>query len=219
MREFFEAIQSGNAARVGELLAAQPALAAARSDTGVSAIMLAMYYGRQAIRDLLLAAGAELDIWEAAAAGRTERVAALLREDPGLAGAYAPDGFTPLGLAAFFGQRSVVELLLARGAEANTVSRNATGYTALTGAVARGHTEIVAALLAAGANAAHRYAAGYTPLHEAAGGGRLEIAKLLLARGADPNARTDDGKTPLATALEMGHSELAALLRQHGATA
>lgn len=216
---FFDAVKAGDIARVRELLETDRALAAARDSGGRSAILLALYYGRNAVADLLLDTRTDLDIVEASATGRADRVDALLAQDPALANAYAADGFTPLGLAAFFGHRSVVDLLLARGANVNAVSRNATGYSALTGAVAHGHGEIVAALLAAGADAAHRYGPGYTSLHEAAASGRLEVARLLLEHGADPSARTDAGQTPLALAEDKGHAEVAALLRQQRAPA
>ncbi len=216
---FLDAVKAGDLSRVKELLEADPSLVNTRGDSGESAILLSVYYRRNSVRDLLLARGAELNIYEAAAAGQLERVATLAKASPALANSYAPDGFTPLGLAAFFGQRTVVDALLAHGADVNAVSRNATGYTALTGAVAGGHKEIVGMLLAAGANATHRYVQGLTPLHEAAAGGKLEIAGLLLNHGADPNARADDNQTALAMAEAKGHTAVAALLRQHGAKA
>jgi uncharacterized protein len=218
-QSFLEAVKAGDATGVAKLFGTNGALAKARDDSGRSAILLALYYGRTEVAGLLVAARSDLDIIEASAAGQADRVAVLLAEDRSLANTYAADGFTPLGLSAFFGRRSVVDLLLAHGADVNAVSHNPTGYTALTGAVAGGHAEIVAALLDAGADPAHRYAQGYTPLHEAAASGKLEIARLLLDHGADPNARLDDGKTPLAGALAKGHAEVAALLRQRGATA
>ncbi len=49
--------------------------------------------------------------------GRTARVAEWLDRDPGLLNARSSDGFSPLGLAAFFGQTETVRLLLARGAD------------------------------------------------------------------------------------------------------
>lgn len=219
IQRFLEAVKSGDRARVGELLAADRGLVNARDEAGRSPILLALYYGSKEVAELLLAARSDLDIAEASAAGRADRVAALLATDRSLANTYTADGFTPLDLAAFFGHRSIVDVLLAHGADVNATSRNATGYTALTGAVASGHAEIVAALLAAGANAAHRYGPGFTPLHEAAAGGKKEIVRLLLTRGADVNAKTDDGRTPLMMALEKGHEGLVALLREHGATA
>ena len=218
-QEFFAAVKAGDAKQVGELLNADPGLVRARGEKGESAVLLAVYYGKRAVLDLLLSRGAQLDIFEAAAAGRFDRIKQLLMLDAKAVNSCAPDGFTPLGLAAFFGHKEAVELLLRHGADVNAVSRNATGYTALTGAVAAGHTEIVALLLGAGANPSHRYGPAYTPLLEAAGGGKLEIAQLLLEHGADPNAPTDDGQTPLAMAEAKGHTAVAALLRQHGAKA
>lgn len=217
-RKFLDAVKAGDLASVAALLDSNPSLGNARNDAGASAFLLAVYSGREAVKELLLSRGVELDIYESAAAGQVERAAALLARDASLASTYAPDGFTPLGLAAFFGHRSVVELLLRHRADVNAISHNATGYTALTGAVARGHREIVARLLAAGANANHRYGQGYSPLHEAAASGNAEITKLLLDHGADPNARSDDGQSPLALALAQGHKDIAALLRRHGAS-
>ncbi len=211
--ELFDSIPSGNLDRVKELLRQDPGLAAARNDAGLSAALLACYYSRLDMVEALLAHHPGLDIFEAAALGQKERAVELLASQPGLASSYAPDGFTPLGLAAFFGHREVVELLLARGADVNAVSRNATGYTALTGAVAKGNVAIVAALLAAGANTNHRYGPGYSPLHEAAAKGDSPLVKLLLDHGADPNARMEDGKTPADLAAAQGHAGLAAQLR------
>ncbi len=217
-QEFFAAVKAGDAGRVARMLEANLGLLNTREGSGESAVLLAAYYRRKDVLELLLSRGAALNIFEAAVVGKVQRVEALLAADPSLANGYAPDGFPLLGLAAFFGHREVVDLLLRHGAEVNAVSRNATGYTALTGAVAGGHAEIAAALLAAGANANHRYGAGYTPLYEAAAGGKTKIVALLLAHGADPNARTDDGQTPFLVAEAKGHADVAALLRQHQAT-
>jgi ankyrin repeat protein len=216
---FFDAVKAGDLACVKELLDADASLVNARSESGDSPILLAVFYGRQEVRDFLLARGIELDIFEAAAVGNLERVAALIAKDSGLANAFSPQGFPPLGLAAFCGQPAVVEFLLHHGSDVNAVARNATGYTALTGAVAGGQVEIAAQLLAAGANANHRYAQGYSPLHSAAGSGNARMVSLLLDHGADPAACTDDGRAPLALAESKGHKEAVALLRQRAAKA
>ena len=57
-----------------------------------------------------------LNIFEAAATGQTARVRELIAANPALLNAYAPDGFHPLGLAAFFGNKATVEVLLQAGA-------------------------------------------------------------------------------------------------------
>ena len=211
--QFFQAIQTGDATSVRALLDAEPALAAAKNERGQSAILAAIYSGRTAIRDLLLARGVTLEVHEAAAAGQLERVKQLIGANATLAKSYSPDGFPVCALAAVFGHRAVTECLVERGADVNAMATNGTGYTALTGAVASGHREIVAWLLAQGADANYRYGPGHSPLLEAAANGHLEIVKLLLERGADLNARADDGQTPLSLAEARGHQPVAEFLR------
>jgi ankyrin repeat protein len=218
-QEFFDAVRAGDIARATVLLDAAPSLSAARNEQGQSAIMFAVYNGRSEIRDFLLARGVTLDLFDAAAAGRLSRVKELVEKDPSLANGYSPDGFPVFALAAVFNQHAVAEYLLARGADVNAVSRNAAGYTALTGAVASGHKEIVAWLLANGADVHHRYGAGYTPLHTAAANGHLEIVGMLIKAGTDPAARTNDGKTPLSFAEGRKHAEVAVFLRRCAASA
>ena len=214
VQEFFGAVRAGDSAAVSALLAADPSLGAARNEQGQSAILFAVYNGRNEIRDLLLARGVPLDLFDAAAAGQLVRVKELVEKDRALANSFSSDGFPVFALAAVFNQRAVAEYLLSRGADVNGISRNSAGYTALTGAVAFGHKDVVSWLLSHGANVHHRYGPGYTPLHEAASSGRLEIVRMLLGAGADPAARTNDGKTPLSFAEERGQAEVAALLRQ-----
>ncbi len=216
-KEFFDAIPAGDTATVKALLDADPALAAAKNEQGQSAILAAIYSQRTEIRDLLLARGVPLELHEAAAGGQLDRVKQFVEKDPSLASSYAPDGFPVFALAAAFGHRRVAEYLLEKGADVNAASKNATGYTALTGAVAAGNKDLVALLLARGANADHRYGPGYSPLIEAAANGKLEIMRMLLDHGADLAARTDDGKTPLRLAEERGHKSVAEFLRSRGA--
>ncbi len=218
-KEFFDAIAKGDTVTVKALLDAEPALATARNEQDQSAILAAIYNQRHEIRDLLLARGIPLELHEAAGAGQLDRVKQFVEKDPSLAKSYSPDGFPILGLAAAFGQRSVAEYLLQKGADVNAASKNATGYTALTGAVASGNKDLVALLLAHGANADYRYGPGYSPLAEAAANGHLEIVRMLIDHGADPKARTNDGKTALHFAEERGHKTVAEFLRQRGAVA
>src|ERR671927_17008 len=89
----------------------------------MSDVLQAIYRG-DAEEAERLAARRELDVFEAAALGRTERLRELLAADPAAANAWADDGFQPLGLASFFGHADAVRLLLAHGAEVNSASRN-----------------------------------------------------------------------------------------------
>ncbi len=68
----------------------------------MSDVLQAIYRGDPGEAERL-AAGRELDVFEASALGHAERLRELLDEDPSLANAWAGDGFQPLGLASFFG--------------------------------------------------------------------------------------------------------------------
>lgn len=208
--EIFAAIGAGDGERIRELVEARPELAAARDDEGLSAVLRAVYAGEEAIVELLLGANPALDVFDAAAVGRTRGLEELLAAEPALARSWSPDGFTPLHLAAFFGRESAVQLLLELGADANVVARHETLRVApLHSAAAGGHASIVGLLLEAGADSNVRQQGGFTPLHSAAQNGDRESAELLLERGADASAATADGKTPAQLAAAAGHDELA----------
>ncbi len=205
--ELFAAIRAGDRDRVRELVEAQPERAAARDEDGLSAVLRALYEGHGEIADALLAANAPLDVFDAAATGRTRGLEELLEAEPELARSWSPDGFTPLHLAAFFGQEDAARLLLERGADASVVARHETLRVApLHSAAAGAHAEIVELLLEAGADPSARQTGGFTPLHAAAANGDRASAEALLAAGADRTARTDDGKTP-AELAEPGFRE------------
>lgn len=210
--ELFTAIKAGDLGGVEALLAAEPGLAAARDEGGLSAVLTAAYWQQPAIVGALLARGPTLTFYEAAAAGVTDRLDELLRDEPGLLEAYAPDGFTALGLASFFGHAEAAAMLLARGANPNRASQNGLRVTPLHSAAAGRHHALVAMLLDHGADPHARQEGGFTPLHSAAQNGDRATAELLLARGAARDARTDDGRAPRDFAREGGHEELATLL-------
>lgn len=216
--EFFKAVTQGDVARVKDMLKTEPGLARSKDAKGVSAILKATYYRQKEVAALLLESGIELTIFEASAAGQTQRVRALIRRDTSLTNAFAPDGFMPLGLAVFFGHLDTVEALLAAGAEVNTASRDSMKVTPLHSAAAAKQLAIARVLIAHGASVnATQAESGFTPLHEAALNGDIELAKLLLEHGAEINAKMKDGKTPLAFALDRGQPEMAAFLRGRGA--
>jgi ankyrin repeat protein len=213
-----EAVKAGDSEKLQQLLAADPSLADARNPQGQSAVLLAAYRQRTDIVRLLLDAGATTDVFEAAAAGQLQRVRALVDGNAALVNSHASDGFTPLGLASFFGHKEIVEFLVDQGAQVHLASKNELAVMPLHSAAAARHTGIVDLLLRHGADPNARQRSSFTPLHSAAHNGQTEMVLLLLAAGADIAARSDEGLTPLQLALDRGHHGVAELLRRRGAT-
>lgn len=214
---FFRAIEQGDREQVERMLAAQPALASARNANGVSAILYSLYYREPEIATFLADSGAEMTACEAAALGRVEALRDLLSADPAQVNAFSADGFTPLGLAAFFGQPIAAQVLLARGADPNIASANAMRVAPLHSSVAAQRLDISEELLRHGANVNATQADDFTPLHEAAQNGQAPMIALLLEYGADLTARKSDGQTALDVAEAHGQAEAAALLRERAA--
>jgi ankyrin repeat protein len=215
--QFLDAVKKGDRAKVDQMLDADPSLASAKDDSGTSAVLLAHYYGKADVAAALLSRGPALDVFEAATVGDAKRVTSLVDGDNALANAVARDGYSPLGLAAFFKRRAVVQVLLERGAKPSQASRDQ-GFTPLHSAVATDagpvEHEIVRLLLEAGADPNAKSREGATPLHSAAFTGDLESAELLLAYGADPNATDPKSLTPLDVARDRRNVEVAALLHR-----
>src|SRR5207244_4942911 len=97
-----------------------------RMTDSLSPIMDALYHGRadEAQRLSNEAGEARLTIHEAAAMGVTSRLEQLLSEEPAAVNSWSSDGFQPLGLAAFFGRREAVEVIIARGAVVTMPARD-----------------------------------------------------------------------------------------------
>ncbi len=197
------------------MVSADPTLIDARSRTGDSAILTAVYHRQKEIVNLLVARGATLSIFEACAAGEVERVERLV--NAGTINDYSPDGWTPLHLAAFFGHTKIAELLLAHDADVSARSRNPNGNTPLHAALAGNHKFVAGLLIGGGADVNAPDAAGWRPLHLAAANNNLDAIKALIAQGADVTAANGEGKTPLSLAQEKNHREAVAFLRRHGA--
>jgi len=233
VKEMLTAAEQGDAARVRELLARDPALAKAKGEHDVTPLHAAAERGRAEIAALLLEAGAELE-------------------------AETTWGMTPLEWAANMGRREVAEVLLAHGARLNLWSSAGLGMLeavksfilgpgklapgaaqdryhrtadggwekdppprefreavsdAFHAACRNGHTEVARFLLEQGADVNARGFLGGTALHWAAGNGHRETVEFLLAQGARRDLTdTEFGATPRQWALEFHHTGIAELL-------
>lgn len=218
--ELVAAIKANDGARVRSILARTPFIARTKTANG-TAVLTATYYGAEDALSALLerVQEDELNLYEASALGRAARLKTILGQSRYKVNEPNAEGFTPLGLAAFFGHVDAVKVLLANGAAVDVTDKSRFRNTALDAAVAANRTDVVRILLDAGANVNVRDASRYTPLHKAADNGNIEIVRLLLDRGADVSAVRDGGNTSLGDAMAKGHADVAELLRQHGAQA
>lgn len=215
--DMLEAVKSKNLDKVRHLLALDETLKNAKAEDGQTAVLMAAYYRAHEIKELLLANGVELNVYEAAAVGNTARVEEIVRGDPQRADSHSFDGYTPLGLAAHFGHAETAAKLLQAGADANLKSRDGKlNNTPLHAAIAGNGIAVVRLLLAHGGDPNARCEGelrrGFTPLHVAAHFNRAEMVPLLLAHGADPLLTNAAAQTAEAYALAKGNDGLAALL-------
>lgn len=195
--DFLEAVRLGEEASVARALAATPALLSTTTDAGVSIVRHALYNGKRALAVWLRQQGAPVDLFDAAALGDVARLGGMLADHPDRIGAHSSDGWTPLHLAAFFGQAEAVQCLLASGASTAALAQNANGNTPLHAAVAGGNGAVIDSLLAARADPNATEANGLTPLHLAAHVGNETFIRTLLTAGADIDVRASDGRRPV----------------------
>ena len=135
--EFFEAIKTGNIARVESYLSDFPELLKTKDERGFPPIVLATYYEQPQVTELLLQKGAEPDARDAA--GNTalmgicfkgnRQIAKMLLDHGANVNAQNNSGGTALIFAATFGQEKIVNLLLEHGANKNL--KDDKGNTAL----------------------------------------------------------------------------------------
>jgi ankyrin repeat protein len=211
--EALAAIGAGDDGALARLLDGNPALATT-NEGGVSLIMLACYHRQPALAEMIAARKNTLDVFEAAALGRVEQLAALCRGPSSRRDDFSSDGFQPLHLAAFFAHANCVSVLLQAGADANTPAKNASGVRPIHSAVAGRNHDVVRLLMDRGAELNVKQHGGWTPLHAAALHGDAALVQIFLDAGADPATESDDGKTALALALSNDHLSIAALLER-----
>lgn len=212
----------GDLDQVGQFLSKGADINARDEGEGNTPLHWATVAGNNAIAELLIAKGAEVDAKNDN--GNTPLSLATVTDDEPIAQLLIAKGAdvntknnkrtTPLILAAFTGHKDVAQLLIAKGAKVD--AKNKKGITPLSAAAATGHRDVAALLIAKGADVNVEDKLYNTPLHWAAATGRWEVAELLIAKGAEVNAKNIDDMTPLSLATSRHHKDFAERLKQHG---
>ncbi len=205
-----DAAKSGDVAAVRSAIASDRAAASYRAEDGETPLMAALYRGHRGVVEVLIASGASLDLFAAAATGRLDALTPAIASTP--LDAYSYDGWTALHLAAFFGHTEAVGQLLDAGAPVSAVSKNSMRNTPLHAATAGGHRAAAILLIERGADVHLADAGGHTPLHIAAENGLAEVVRALLTAGADPHAVDAEQKTPLSRAAARNHTQIVDLI-------
>ena len=133
----------------------------------------------------------------------------------GRVGIKTSEGFTPLIIAAKYGNTDICGLLLAYGSNVNEVVP-VTKHTALHYAAANGHQAVVEALLSWGAAVDQQGHAGFTPLLVACQDGQLPCVLTLLEAGASFSLHNHEGNFPIHAAAQKNRVKIVKALLEHG---
>ncbi|MBC6110814.1 ankyrin repeat domain-containing protein [Pedobacter fastidiosus] len=209
-----EQIENGNLQAVKEILISNPKLANTDTSHRISPLLLACYYKKQDIANLIAEFVDDLTLFEACAVGKFDTATLLIFQNPDHINDFSEDGFTPLGLACYFGHEDLARFLVLKGADVNLASKNGFNVFPIHSAVAANNFNITKMLLENGAYPNVCQKAGLAPLHTAAQLGDIELIILLLEHGAEVSLRMEGGKLPADLASEKGFHEIAEILRE-----
>ena len=207
-----EAVKAGDVGKARTILQHNPRSGTEPIPSGETAVMTAIYRGQRELAQEIAPAAADLDVFAAAALGDAAALGRAIAA--GRTNDVAYDGWTPLHLAAFFGQRDAAAQLIDAGAALDAVSRNGMRNMPLHAATAGGHSDIALLLIDRDADVNGQDAGRHTPLHIAAENGLADVVRALLSRGADPLAVDAEDRTPLARAAAKNRNEIIDLLNE-----
>ncbi len=217
-------------AEIVQLLLESKAAVDPLDSSGFTPLFLAVYQNHRAVVELLAENGADPN-FEHSAYGRTVDMAFQIECQRGESGItdllrsrgvdFDPDhvgrlGLSRLHMAVHFGRTGMVRDLLELAVDVNAIE-NRRGRTPIAYAAARGHTDIVGLLLAAGADPSAPDNEGNTPLKLAVESGRPELVQNLLRAGATIDySDSRFGRSLLHLAAIKGYLEIARSLLDAG---
>jgi ankyrin repeat protein len=217
--DIFSTIQEGDLETVKKVVEDDPEAPKKRNDDGVSAPMWALYNGKRDVAEYLTPlVERDLDQFEAASLGDLEQIKKWVAEHPEEIDEKSKDGFTPLLLAAYFGQPEIARFLLESGADPTISSANNLHVAPIHAATADDQEEIVDLLLDLKVPLNVTTGEGFTALHNAAQNGNVEMIRKLIEHGADPTQPMYEGKRAADFAHEFGHPEAAEVIEAALAT-
>lgn len=206
------AVKENDGQTIQQITAAKPDLAKALGQNGLSLLMNAVYERKTTVVEALQAAGAEPDVFAAAALGDLGQLQTLAERWSGYLNIFAKDGYTPLQLACYFNQEAAALWLIEQEADVNAVAKNKRQISPIHAAATHGNLVIMQALLEKGAAVNAEQEGGYTAVHQAAHRNNVPMAQLLLKFGANPHQPDAKGQSALQLAQIEGNHEVAAVL-------
>lgn len=208
-----ELIETNNRAGLENLIHSNPDLLQMNTSSGVSPLLLACYYQKNSLIQVILKNMRELNLFEAAALGMDGEIKNTLVSKPELLDSFSNHGFTALGIATHFGKEEAVRLLLSLHANPNLPSQNGFQVYPLHAATLSNFTQVTKLLLEGGAEVNVYQNQRNTPLHFASMHGNIDLIINLLENGANVDVKNENGLTPADMAAEKGYIEIAKILK------
>jgi ankyrin repeat protein len=207
----------GNSDPFMRLLIGKHADLNARTGYGLIPLMEAVLHASFVSFRLLLEAGADVDLRMEQGQRPISSDVITIKGDNFEEGC-TTEGSTALLLAAQNGELSMVDDLLARGADIECpTSSGPPGITPLIAAAANGHIRVIWSLLDHGCNIHAKAQEDFTALIYAAHYGREQVVTMLIDRGADIEGEKDAGMTALHEAAFCGRAVVVGVLLDKGA--
>ncbi len=172
----FDAAALGETSILRNMVGGNRSLLKMKDGAGYTLMMVAAFRHHPETVEMLVAMGAPLDIYGAAALGLTDKIREFISQDSRLIAGAGPAEMTALQVAVSNGSYDAAKLLLDSGADPNAA--NDFG-TALFDAAGRGDADMIKLLLARGARKDFFVAGFGTPYTYALAKGHKEVAELL----------------------------------------